>query len=195
LGSGMGEGILTMPYRRLFPGERSMSCTCTLSAWAASFAVPVIPGAGNALCGTCAIGPRGSYEGGLGYPPVSSGGGPSGWHRFLILAPRLLRHPPGSGGAHRGDLLLILVPKLEVPDLAHLVKGMARHLGAKLVGIVELDPAFVYSHRGRRPGTLRRAGAPSPPLRHRFRGMDSRMVNRVSLLRERGNAWRPPRWR
>ena len=30
-------------------------------------------------------------------------------------------------------------------SLTHLVKGMARHLGAKLVGIVELDPAFVYS--------------------------------------------------
>ena len=177
-----------MPYRRLFPGERSMSCTCTLSAWAASFAVPVIPGAGNALCGTCAIGPRGSYEGGLGYPPVSSGGGPSGWHRFLILAPACFDILLGVGR------LTEEISSLG-SSLTHLVKGMARHLGAKLVGIVELDPAFVYSHRGRRPGTLRRAGAPSPPLRHRFRGMDSRMVNRVSLLRERGNAWRPPRWR
>lgn len=93
----MGEGILTMPYRRLFPGERSMSCTCTLSAWAASFAVPIIPGAGNALCGTCAIGPRGSYEGGLGYPPVSSGGGPLGWHRFLILAPACFDILRGAG--------------------------------------------------------------------------------------------------
>ena len=111
-----------------------------------------------------------------------------GWHRFLILAPACFDILRGAG-----RLIEEISPLGS--SLTHLVKGMARYLAAKLVGIAELEPAFVYSHRGRRPGTLRRAGAPSPPLRHRFRGMDSRMVNRVSLLRERGNAWRPPRWR
>ncbi len=73
-----------------------------------------------------------------------------------------------------------LGPKQETPDLAHLVKGMARYLGAKLVGIAELDLVFVYSHRGRRPEHY---GEPVQ-LPHRYAivigvEMDSRMVNRA----------------
>lgn len=39
----------------------------------------------------------------------------------------------------------------EAADLTRLIKGMARYLGAELVGIAELEPAYVYSHRGRYP--------------------------------------------
>lgn len=37
------------------------------------------------------------------------------------------------------------------------IKGFARYLGADLVGITKLNPAFIYSHIGRSPGTW---GAP-----------------------------------
>lgn len=33
------------------------------------------------------------------------------------------------------------------------IKGFARHLGADLVGITELNPAYIYSNIGRSPGT------------------------------------------
>lgn len=70
--------------------------------------------------------------------------------------------------------------KLEPPDLTRLVKGVARYLGAGLVGVAELEPAYIYSHRGRRPEHY---GQPVE-LTHRYAvmigvEMDWRMVMRA----------------
>ncbi|MFQ6116997.1 MAG: hypothetical protein ACE5LQ_01885, partial [Candidatus Bipolaricaulia bacterium] len=44
--------------------------------------------------------------------------------------------------------------RVELPpeEMAQRLKGLARYLGAELVGIAELDRAYVYSHIGRGPG-------------------------------------------
>ena len=46
------------------------------------------------------------------------------------------------------------VPGVASPEtMAHRIEGFARYLGADLVGITHLNPAYVYSHIGRSPGT------------------------------------------
>ena len=66
-------------------------------------------------------------------------------------------------------------------EMAERIKGLARHLGARLVGITKLDRAYVYSHIGRSPGGY----GEEVKLDHRYAiviavEMDWRMVRAAS---------------
>lgn len=66
----------------------------------------------------------------------------------MFLAPAWLMRNIGSPEMVNGRPAE-KVTKLSPERFTHKIKGFARQLGADMVGISRLDPAFIYSHRGR----------------------------------------------
>lgn len=56
----------------------------------------------------------------------------------------------------------------DIEKLSHQIKEVARFLGAKLVGICELNPAYVYSHKGLKIDFAKGRAGEEIPIEHKY---------------------------